>query len=223
LLPEGAAVDRRTFAVDRPGLFAAGDLVLNARAAVRAVASGRAAAVSIDQYLSGRPFRPEPQELLVRMGRLSEAEEHAFQGEGAAPPRTGEWPDSPAREDAIAEARRCLQCDCLARDDCRLRQLATEHGASTSRFRGERRGFSRDDSHPAVVFEPGKCVACGLCVRQAEKTGARPGLTFTGRGFSGRVAVPFGGNVAAGLGEAALACAAVCPTGALRPRRQAGS
>jgi len=122
-------------------------------------------------------------------------------------------------EDARREAARCLQCDCLARDTCKLRRYAAEYGARASRYRGERRLVERDTSHPEVIFEQGKCILCGLCVRIAEQAGALPGMTFTGRGFPVRTGVPFGGSVVEGLGPVAARCAAACPTGALSVRR----
>ena len=72
--------------------------------------------------------------------------------------------------------------------------------------------------HPDVIYEPGKCIACGLCVRIAEDAREELGLTFIGRGFDVRVAVPFDRSIAEGLKTTALKCAAACPTGALSQR-----
>ena len=41
------------------------------------------------------------------------------------------------------------------------------------------------------------------------------GLGFVGRGYDTRPAVPLGETLAAGLGDKAAECVAVCPTGAL--------
>ena len=73
----------------------------------------------------------------------------------------------------------------------------------------------RDTSHPDLVYEPGKCVACGLCVEVTRAVGEPLGLTFVGRGFEVRVAAPLGEDLAAALRDAAVACAEACPTGAL--------
>jgi formate dehydrogenase major subunit len=124
--------------------------------------------------------------------------------------------------DARREAARCLQCDCLARDDCKLRRYASQYGAEATRLRGERRSFTRDDSHPLIVYESGKCILCGLCVRIAEQAGEALGMSFTSRGFAGRTAVPFGGCIAEGLSsETARRVAEACPTGALALKRPA--
>jgi NADH dehydrogenase/NADH:ubiquinone oxidoreductase subunit G len=93
--------------------------------------------------------------------------------------------------------------------------VAHEYGASQQRFKGDRREFRVDLSHPAVVFEPGKCIACGICVRIAAEGRDKLGMGFSGSGFDVRAAVPFDGMLGDGLQETALACADACPTGAL--------
>jgi len=118
-------------------------------------------------------------------------------------------------EEARREALRCLHCECDRAADCILRAHAGRLGANALRYRSERRPYERDDSHPLVVYESGKCIACGICVRIAAEAGEELGLTFTGRGMGLRMQVPFGGRLAEGLRAAARACAEACPTGAL--------
>ena len=101
--------------------------------------------------------------------------------------------------EAVREARRCIQCDCLAKDTCGLRRYGTEYAAEPGKYKGERRAFARDASHPEIVYESGKCILCGLCVRIAEQEGERPGITFEGRGFPTVAAIPFDRPVAEGL------------------------
>ena len=95
-------------------------------------------------------------------------------------------------------------------------------GASASRFECEKRPFIRDDTSDIVVFEPGKCILCGLCVRIAESRGERLGVGFSRRGFGTHVAVPFGAPLKEGLTTTLRLCAESCPTGALA-LRQPGS
>ena len=83
---------------------------------------------------------------------------------------------------------------------------------------GRRRRFARDDSHPEVVYEPGKCIMCDACVRIAAEATEELGVSITGRGFDVSVAVPFGRPLSEGLREAARRCAEACPTGALALR-----
>ena len=230
----GVAVDRKTLATDLEGVFAGGEVVSGAGPAVRAVAAGRLAAACMGQYLAGGPVTGEPKDVNVVMGRLDASERAALLRDVEAKARVDTSMVSPARrrqnfeeveaglteEQARQEAGRCLQCDCLAREDCKLRNYARDYGVKTNLYRGESRRYERDASHPLIVYESGKCILCGLCVRIAEQAGEGPGMSFTRRGFGGRTAVPFGESVAVGLTlETASLCAEACPTGALALKR----
>ena len=225
---KGIAVDRRTLATNLPGVFAGGDVASGPSHGVRAVAAGKLAAFSIQQFLAGEPVVGEPKVKNVRMGKLTDEEREAlYAGVERAPRAKVPTIDSARRRsfdeveaglpeaDAVAEAARCLQCDCGKKDDCKLRICATEYDAELRGFEGERRTFEREATHPDVVYESGKCILCGLCVRIAEEARERLGLTFIGRGFSVKTSVPFNESLAEGLRESARRCAEACPTGAL--------
>jgi NADH-quinone oxidoreductase subunit F len=47
-------VDENTLATNMPGVFAGGDFITGPTFAIRAIASGRRAALAIDKYLAGR-------------------------------------------------------------------------------------------------------------------------------------------------------------------------
>ena len=66
-----------------------------------------------------------------------------------------------------------------------------------------------------MVYEPGKCIDCGLCVEIAEAAGEPLGLAFVGRGFLVRVGVPFDRSLDEALTKVAAECVAACPTAAL--------
>jgi len=74
----GIAVDGRTLATNLPGVFAGGDAVTGPDLAVRAVAAGKLAAASIDQFLSGKKVIGAPEAVNVFMGKLNEEELAAF-------------------------------------------------------------------------------------------------------------------------------------------------
>jgi formate dehydrogenase major subunit len=154
---------------------------------------GKLSPQELDELLRGVPVRPR-----------------ARQGAGALP-----------ADEARREAARCLECDCAARETCGLRLLATRHGARPAAWAGERRRFHRDSTHPEVIYESGKCIQCGLCVRTAQAEGERMGLTFLGRSFTAAVGTPFGEPLVKALTHSARKCAEVCPTGALALRRAA--
>lgn len=71
-----------------------------------------------------------------------------------------------------------------------------------------------------VLFEPGKCIKCGICVEVTQAEGTGFGLTFVGRGLTSGVRVPFGEPLARGLDGVALECVRACPTGALALRNE---
>ena len=98
---------------------------------------------------------------------------------------------------------------------CRLRLYSERYDANPNRLRGPRPPLVKDESHPEIIHEPGKCISCGLCIQIAAQEEEGLGLSFIGRGFTMRVAVPFGESLREGLRKAARACAEACPTGAL--------
>ncbi|MDI6447478.1 FAD-dependent oxidoreductase [Anaerobaca lacustris] len=210
-------VDGATYVTHVPGVFAGGDAVRRRRMAVRAVADGKEAARSIAQYLADQEVIGPERRFNSRMGKVSESEMAIFLQSGSPKPRTK--PFGVAEAFSIAEARteslRCLHCDCRKPDACLLRQHAQTYGARQSRYKADRRSFVQQTQHPDVIYEPGKCIDCGICIQIASEAGEKLGLTFVGRGFDVRVAVPFGETLAEGLCVAAERCVAACPTGAL--------
>ncbi len=215
---QGLQVDRHTMMTSRPGVFGAGGVLIATRHAVRSVADGRAAAESIHQFLGGSPAHAPDKAYSVHIGKLDADQMVPYLQLGSRMGRTapaGGAAQGFSEAEVRAEAARCLHCDCRKASSCQLRTVAHQYGASQQRFKGDRREFRVDLSHPAVVFEPGKCIACGICVRIAAEGRDKLGMGFSGRGFDVRAAVPFDGMLGDGLQETALACADACPTGAL--------
>jgi formate dehydrogenase major subunit len=225
----GIAADPKTLATNLPGVFAGGDAVTGPDLAVRAVAAGKLAAASVDQFLNGKKVIGVPESVNVLMGKLSEEELAVFL-RGIEQASRAPMPHLPmdkrrttfeevelgfSLEAATRESRRCLGCGCGKAIPCRLRQFATDYGVDPQRFVGERRHFSRDTSHPDIIFEPGKCIICGACVKVAAQAGEELGLSFIGRGFQVSVAGPFHKPMAEALRKSARRAAEVCPTGAI--------
>jgi ferredoxin len=174
--------------------------------AVKAVANGKAAAEALDRFLKGDPPKAEKR-FDSKIGKLRESELQELAK------------NCPVHHDADEmkkEAARCLHCDCRKPASCKLRNYAERYGADPKVFAADERGHVQLIGHDeTVVFEPGKCIKCGLCVKITKRAGEDLGLAFVGRGFNMRVAVPFGEKLGSGLREAALACVDACPTGAL--------
>ncbi len=215
---KGLAANRRTFETPTAGVFAAGDALQVRRMAVRAVADGKAAAGSIIQYLAGEPVAAPARPFTTRLGRPTDDEMAVMLDAATRDPRLAPSGGEAAgftADEARREAPRCLHCDCRKADTCLLRKWSVALGARPTRHTGTRRPFELHTAHPDVVYEPGKCIACGLCVQTAAQKGEALGLAFSGRGFGVRIAVPFHETLAAGLKVASAECVAACPTGAL--------
>jgi len=215
--PNGIAIDGKTYQTNLAGVFAGGDAVHKRRLAVRAVADGKEAAVSIGQHLSGQIVTGVPQAFNTRIGKIKDGEIERFVACASRAGRVTPRGDGQGftSEQAREEAARCLHCDCRKAENCKLRQYAQEYGARPGRYKGERRLFVQQVQHPDIIYEPGKCIDCGLCVQIAARAGEKLGLTFIGRGFDVRVAVPFDRSIGEGLERCAAQCVSACPTGAL--------
>ncbi len=209
------AVDIRTYRTSIDGIFAGGDLVRKRKLAVRSTADGKEAAEAICQYLAGEEVTGPVKRFNSRMGMLGSGDlekmMQAVNSDGRFEAGTAGF----TPEQASEEAQRCLHCDCRKPNECKLRQYSEIYDVSTSKFKGERPGYEIAYDHPEIVYEPGKCIRCGLCIQTASKYGEEFGLTFKGRGFDVKVAAPFGRDLQKALGKSAGECVKNCPTGAL--------
>jgi len=213
----GVEIDGKTYQTNLPGVFAGGDAVRKRRLTVRAVADGKEAAQSISKYLSGEVITGPAKPFNTRIGKIREDEKQRFAACASDAPRVivSENGEGFTDEQARQEAARCLHCDCRKADNCKLRQYAHDYDARPARYKSERRLFVQQAQHKKIIYEAGKCIDCGLCVQIAAEAGEELGLTFIGRGFDVRVAVPFDRSIADALKRSADKCVAACPTGAL--------
>ncbi len=217
--PHGIHVERTRFATSEPLVFAAGSAVGPMDQVVRRVASGRRAAEAIHAALTGT--QPHDGTFSVHVGRMDPDSLRRYAAVANPSPRNPKTDDNSrvlSSDEAKSEALRCLRCSCATQEQCRLRRLAMEHGAQPNRFSGQRRRPEIDDSHPDLVFEPGKCISCGICVRLAQNERSGVGLAALGRGFDLRIGPPIGFSLRDALGETARRCAEACPTSALSLR-----
>lgn len=182
------------------------------RQAVRAAAEGRSAALAVNRWLLSGESAAAGGDWSMR--RLPEAKAMTAQ---QAAPRTATY--ELIGELAAAEAARCLQCGCAKADGCRLRGVSGELAADHKRYVGTAMAGAVDDSHRLIALEPGKCIACGLCVAWCEQAQLAVGLAFTGRGPRLAIGMPLGHRLAELPDDAALRVAELCPSGALAMKR----
>jgi ferredoxin len=209
--------DPSTCAAGAPNVFATGACVKPVKQLVKAMSEGRAAAECVHRHLTGQPPRRPEKPFSSIMGRLETGELRDFL-RTASQEHTVKPCDRCAginRSEAVREAARCLHCDCRSSGNCVLQHYAQVYGADASRFRSERRHFAQQLQPGGVIFEPGKCIVCGICVKLVEMAAEPLGLTFISRGFDMRLSAPFDRTIQAGLGKVAEECVRHCPTGAL--------
>jgi NADH-quinone oxidoreductase subunit G len=110
----------------------------------------------------------------------------------------------------------CLQCP--RNGNCELQTLAAEFGIRESPYRKVLNALPIDDSNPAIVLNPEKCIRCGRCVKVCQEMQNVWALEFLGRGIKGRIAsaadTPLGESPCIKCGQ----CAAHCPVGAIYER-----
>lgn len=121
-------VDENTLSTNIPGVFAGGDFTTGPTFVIRAIASGRRAALAIDKYLSGDKTRirmPDEKTTMIQETGLALEEESA-----EAKPRVKiefEEPEERIKDfrevekgfsanEAHFEAKRCLRCDLEKKD-----------------------------------------------------------------------------------------------------------
>jgi hypothetical protein len=219
--PKGLEVNRDTYETSEKGIFAVGNVIRPSRLAIRSLGQGKEAAYSAIQYMEGRPVVGEPKIFNSRFGKLHQTEFAEYLKE--ARPGKRLFPENVDKGFSAAlameEAARCLRCDCRAIDNCQLRQWSHHYGAQQKRFQSSpRRDITKQFQTDGIVFEPQKCIKCGICVKLTEKHKEEFGFTFIGRGFDVVVGVPYNVGLDQGIRKVAEEVAEACPTGALAKR-----
>lgn len=135
-----------------------------------------------------------------------------WKGKGGLAPfnsRLGRFTDKEKQrmKDTYTQPSHCLHCACDGRAECQLRDLATKAGIKVTRY-GVQSSLPVKEQIPIVgrlVYEPAKCIRCGLCVYNTQD-----GFTFERRGFDMRVVIPEESKK-----HVSDQIAKLCPTGAL--------
>ena len=220
-------VDDTTGRTSNPKVFAGGDVVTGPSIAVEAIGAGHRAADAIDRFLRGEPVPPASVYTHVKQGVTREDI-----GNPATSPRIrttprpveervsdfAEYEAGLTDDEAVAAAQRCLECGCMAFNDCALRDYATEVEAVQETYEGDLPRKLRDERHPFIVRKVGKCISCGRCLRVCEDVCGIGAIDFAGRGIDTEVQAPFNRAWQDSDCVSCGACVDVCPTGALYDR-----
>jgi len=100
--------------------------------------------------------------------------------------------------------------------------MMDEYGASPERFPdAERREIEVKDDNPMFLRDYAKCVLCWRCVQVcAEDAQYTFALSFNGRGYQTEIGTFFDSPMPATSCVFCGQCVGVCPSGALKPKRE---
>jgi ferredoxin len=211
--------DKKSFGTHIPHVFAIGNVLRSSQFSIRALGHGRIVAKSVSQFLDGDQVIGIPRSFNSRFGFLVEEEFKEYLKEASSIPRN----PMPiieskgfSKEEMIVEAKRCMHCDCREVDNCKLRDYSDFFAAKQSKYSmGERKRIKKYFDHAKIVFEPEKCIKCGICVRITDKHKESPGLSYLGRGYDVEIGIPFDKPLDSALQKSEVELAKACPTGAI--------
>jgi len=117
----------------------------------------------------------------------------------------------------------CISCD---KDGaCKLQDCAYRYQADEGRFGlPERRPVKPNyaANSEAILYDPDKCILCGLCVRYCEEVQKVEALTFGGRLGQLEVSTAFGIDLHKSSCVLCGGCVEICPSGAMLDRAAIG-
>ncbi len=179
-------VDRDTWMTNYPGLFAGGDYTEGSRNLISAIADGRDAAGAINRYLGGVDKPAESAEEVelpdYRRGMVDDYESIAHQNIPSLPLKgrysnTRETETGFTPEQAVVQARRCLQCQLNIMIDPSICILCSGCVDICPYDCISMEGLSRvvkgDPMHQLtenwrggadMIIDEEKCIRCGLCI-----------------------------------------------------------
>lgn len=210
-------------------IFAAGDCVTGAATVVEAVAGGRTAGLSALAMMNGEKFE-EPAIINVSRGhwRSLSDDKLVFVGEPSESEREQlkfidlekrcttmqEVTESFTVEQIAKEGKRCFECSCSAKGDCKLKEHSETYGAKPDAIKGEKLLKGYDNRHPSIIHDRMKCIKCGICIKVCSEVVNENLLGLKDRGYFTSVGTAFNKGLPDSCTDCG-ACVEECPVGAL--------
>ncbi len=214
-----------SYRTSKDGIFAIGEATnKGATIAINAISEAYKSAPLIDAYLSKKddfykqPFYSEKKVSESDLADRPKIARHAVPHRplDEANKDFDELSLGYSEEQAVAEAKRCLECGCAEYKDCTLLRRAREIPINPGRFEGTKHISYKEQSLEIIERDQGKCLLCGLCVRVCEEDAGHGILGLVGRGFDTVVKPEFRTPEAIEVCRTCKECVDACPTGALK-------
>ncbi|MGM0565835.1 MAG: [Fe-Fe] hydrogenase large subunit C-terminal domain-containing protein [Bacteroidota bacterium] len=110
----------------------------------------------------------------------------------------------------------CLYC--IRNGNCELQHLAEELNVHDRRFFGSKKKQKIDNSSPAIIREPDKCILCGRCVRVCNELLDVSAIEFIRRGTHATIGPEFNKGINTSTCINCGQCIMHCPTAALHEK-----
>lgn len=216
--------DENTFETNIDGVFAIGDATnKGASIAIEAVGEADRCVKIVDAYLNGEacntqmPYISKRNE--DRVDLSDQVKASRINPAVIAPEKRNTNFDEVCigftKEQAVEEAKRCLECGCKEYFKCKLLSVAQRYDIKPERFAGEMPQKYTANSNEFIERNTAKCILCGLCVRSCKEVMDISAIGLMGRGFKSNISPAFALPLDQTKCNNCGLCVDLCPTGAL--------